>query len=184
MRRHLAVAIGLALVACVLPQAHGRQAPAPHRQEDAAPAPASPGRTWQSFTASLSATGRRETLPVEHGRTAITLRVSGSLVVTTGEGLGRGFRAEFIGFDDGGGTGAARAVWIDEAGDRIFSRMVGTEIQAGRRTMATITGGTGRYAGITGTYAFTWQYLLPGEQGVIQVRLASLSGRYRRESPR
>ena len=56
--------------------------------------------------------------------------------------------------------------------------------KAGRRTSATITGGTGRYAGITGTYSFTWQYLLPGEQDVVQVRVVEVEGRYRVEPPK
>jgi hypothetical protein len=140
--------------------------------------------SWRAFEATVSASGRRDTLAVEPGRTAVTLRLSGSLVVTRSDGLGKGFRADFIGFDDGGGMGTARAVWTDDNGDRIFSRMVGTDVQTGRRSSATITGGTGRYAGITGTYTFTWQYVLPGEQGVTQARVVAMKGRYRLEPTR
>jgi hypothetical protein len=139
---------------------------------------------WRSFEATASASGRREALAVEPGRTAVTLRLSGSLVLTRRDGLGKAFRADFIGFDDGSGMGTAKAVWTDDNGDRIFSRMVGTDVQTGRRTAATITGGTGRYAGITGTYTFTWQYVMPGEQGVTHVRVTAMKGRYRLESSR
>lgn len=145
---------------------------------------ARPSEPWRSFEATASASGRQETLAVEPGRTAVTLRLSGSLFIISSDDLGKGFRADFIGFDDGGGTGTARAVWTDNNGDRIFSRMVGTGAQAGRRSAATITGGTGRYAGITGTYMFTWQYVMPGEQGVIQVRVVAMKGRYRLEPTR
>lgn len=133
----------------------------------------------RSFEATVSASGRRETLAVEGGRVASTLRLSGSLVVTGADGLGKGFRAEFLGFDDGSGTGTARAVWTDDAGDKVFSRMVGSNMQAGRQTSATITGGTGRYAGISGTYTFTWQYVMPDEHGAVHVRVVSMKGRYR-----
>jgi len=147
--------------------------------------PAGPTReAWQSFEATLSASGRRETLAVEDGRTAVALRLSGTLVVTRSDGLGKGFRAEFLGFDDGSRTGTARAVWTDDAGDKIFSRMVGAEMQTGRQSAATITGGTGRYAHLTGTYTFTWQYVMPGDQGVVQARVVSMKGRYRREPRR
>ncbi len=48
--------------------------------------------------------------------------------------------------------------------------------------MGTITGGTGRYAGLEGEYSFTWQYVIAREDGagVIQGRAADLSGRVRR----
>lgn len=138
----------------------------------------------RGFEATMSASGRRETLAVEGGRIATTLRLSGALVVTRSDGLGKGFRAEFLGFDDGSGTGTARSVWTDDAGDKIFSRMVGSDMQAGRQTSATITGGTGRYAGIRGTYSFTWRYVMPDEHGVVHVRVVAMRGRYRVESPR
>jgi hypothetical protein len=164
------------------------QVTAPAAQEPAvpAPSPATPAmrESWQSFEASISASGRREALAVEDGRTALVLRLSGALVMTGNGGLGKGFQAEFLGFDDGNGTGTARAVWTDDNGDRIFSRMVGAQMQTGRRTAATITGGTGRYAGISGTYTFGWQYIMPGEQEVVQVRVSSMKGRYRLESSR
>ena len=53
----------------------------------------------------------------------------------------------------------------------------------GRRLAGTITGGTGRYAGITGEYSLEWQYVVEGEQGAIQGRAVGLSGRFRTEGP-
>jgi hypothetical protein len=139
---------------------------------------------WRAFTGAFTATGRLETVPKEDGGVASTLRLSGSLVVTADTGLGRGFHVEALGFDDGQGGGMGRAVWTDDRGDRIYSRIAGIHTQAGRRSSATFTGGTGRYAGITGDYSFVWQYVVPGEQGFVQARAVSFSGRYRRESPR
>lgn len=164
---------GIALGLLLMASAAGRADSQPPAADD-----------WREFGASLTATGRRTTLALEQGQTAVTLHLTGTLVVTRSDGLGKGYRAEFLGFDDGSGLATARAVWTDDRGDRIFSRMVGAQLQAGRRTAATITGGTGRYAGITGTYSFTWRYLLPGEQGVVQVRIVELEGRYRLEPQR
>lgn len=163
------IALGLVLVVCLARGVDSRQAGA---------------GDWHDFHASLTASGRQTTLAVEDDRTAVVLHLTGRLVVRQSGTLDRGYRAEFLGFDDGTGLGTARAVWTDDNGDRIFSRMVGTQLEAGRRTSATITSGTGRYAGISGTYAFTWQYLLPGEQGVVQVRVVDVEGRYRVESPK
>ena len=157
------VALGVALVACLVEVAHTAQAP------------------WQDFEGSWSGSGTRDTLPMEDGRTAAIVRLSGALVLTGCTGLRRGFRMEVIGYDEGSGTGVGRAVWTDDNGDKVFSRTVGSGVEAGRRTMATFTGGTGRYAGVAGSYTVTWQYVLPGEQGVIQARATSLTGRYRLE---
>ena len=142
------------------------------------------GREWQSFSGTFTATGRRETVPQEDGGLAATMRLTGSLTITAGTGLRRGFRVEAVGFEEGHGNGLGRAVWIDDRGDRIYSRIVGATSETGRRSTATITGGTGRYVGLAGYYTFTWQYVLPGEQGVVQARAVSLNGRYRREPPR
>lgn len=185
-RRPVAMALACAMSVCVVDRVHAQMpAPAPSTQTD--PPDASPTRDSHGFEGTVTASGRRETLAVEDGRVATTLRLSGSLVVTRVEGidgLGKGFRADFIGFDDGSGTGAARAVWTDDAGDKIFSRMVGADMRAGRQSSATITGGTGRYSGITGTYTFTWQYVMADEHGVVHIRAVSMKGRYRKGASR
>jgi len=86
-----------------------------------------------------------------------------------------------IGFDDGQGVSLGRAVWTDEHGDRIHSRLKGEPLATGRRIVGTITGGTGRYEGLEGEYAFTWQYVVAAEDGVIQGRAVRLEGRVRRK---
>jgi hypothetical protein len=70
-------------------------------------------------------------------------------------------------------------VWTDERGDRIFSRLSGDVLASGRRVGGTITGGTGRYAGIAGDYTFEWQYVIAGEGGAVSGRVVGLRGRYR-----
>jgi len=52
-------------------------------------------------------------------------------------------------------------------------------VATGRRIVATISGGTGRYAGITGDYTFEWQYVVEAEAGTVQGRAIGLRGRYR-----
>jgi hypothetical protein len=147
------------------------------------PAPALPGQAatqdgWRVFEGSWSAAGQRQSLETEAGRPASTIYLSGAVVIT-GEGIGRGFRGEVIGFDDGGKASLGRSVWTDERGDRIFSTLSGQGMGTGRRFAGTITGGTGRYAGITGDYSFEWQYVVAAEQGAIQGRAVGLKGRFR-----
>jgi hypothetical protein len=76
-------------------------------------------------------------------------------------------------------------VWTDSHGDRVFSALRGQRIDTGRRISATITGGTGRYAGLVGEYQLTWQYVVRGEGDGVQGRAADLKGRFRLgEAPR
>jgi hypothetical protein len=134
---------------------------------------------WRVFEGSWSAAGHRESLPTEGGRAASTVHLSGSIVLTIVDGLSKGFLGEAIAFDDGSKLSVGRCVWTDEHGDRIFSTVTGETIGAGRRFVGTITGGTGRYAGLTGEYSFSWQYVVQAERGAIQGRAVGLKGRYR-----
>ncbi len=133
---------------------------------------------WRTFEGSWSASGHRQSLQTE-GRAASTIYLSGAVVLTVSEGVSRGFRGEVIGFDDGATASIGRSVWTDERGDRIFATLRGETIGTGRRFAASITGGTGRYAGITGEYSLEWQYVVEADQGTIQGRTVGLKGRYR-----
>lgn len=142
-------------------------------------APKAAVEEWRSFAGTWSATGQLQTLPTEHGRDAGILQLSGAVVLTGGDGLGRGFRGELICFDDGHVVTVGRWLWTDERGDRVFGELTGEPMQTGRRFTGTITGGTGRYAALTGTYTFTWQFMVEAEDGIVQGRAVGLEGRYR-----
>jgi hypothetical protein len=133
-----------------------------------------------SFEGTWSVSGRRHAVALEDGKEAAIVELSGAVVLTSGEGLSGGFRGEVIGFDDGEGLSVGRSVWTDENGDQLFSRLKGERIETGRRIAGTVTGGTGRYAGLSGEYSFTWRYVVPSEDGRIQGRVVDLSGRIRR----
>ena len=51
-------------------------------------------------------------------------------------------------------------MWTDARGDRVFSAFSGEPLQARRRIVGTITGGTGRYAGVRASTTLTWQYVV------------------------
>jgi hypothetical protein len=133
----------------------------------------------RDFSGTWSATGTRQTLPVGGGGTAAIVHLDGAIVLTAGADLGAGFRGEAIGFDDGTSVAAGRAVWTDARGDRVYSTLSGEPLRTGRRIAGTITGGTGRFAGASGSYEMTWQYVVSGEGEAIQGRSADLRGRLR-----
>jgi hypothetical protein len=133
-----------------------------------------------TFEGVWSASGERQTLATEHDSPASIVRLSGAVVLKGGGGLGRGFRGELIGYDDGRDLGVGRWMWTDDKGDRIFGVVKGNVLAAGRQFVCTITGGSGRYAGLTGEFELSWQYVIAGEHGAVQGRTVGLKGRYRR----
>ena len=158
--------LGLALACVVVSPAAGREG-----------GTAADG--WREFAGTWSATGVRQTVTGEGGVEAAVVDVSGAVVLTSGDGLSRGFSGRAIGYDDGEGRSRGRCVWTDANGDLVFSRIEGEPLRAARRVQGTITGGTGRYDGLEGEYSFTWQYVLASEGGAIQGRAVELRGRIR-----
>lgn len=146
--------------------------------------PARAEEPWRPIEGSWSASGTHHAIPASELSEAVVVEVSGAVVLSAGSGLSRGFRGEAVGFDDGQGLCVGRAVWTDADGDRIFSRLKGEPLQAGKRWVGVITGGTGRYAGLEGEYSLVWQYVVPGEEGRIQGRAVKLTGQVRRGGPR
>jgi hypothetical protein len=142
---------------------------------DSASAPA-PGET-RSFEGTWSASGSRRTLELEPGHKASIINLTGSLLLTGERGLGVGFHGEAIGFSDSVAGGTGQSVWTDQRGDRIFSQLRGEPIGTGSRVVGTITGGTGRWAGITGQYELQWQYVIESDDGTIGGRAVGLKGR-------
>ena len=90
---------------------------------------------------------------------------------------GVGFQAEVVGLVDSATGFQGRSVWTDEHGDQVFSELRGEGTAAKNRLTGTVLSGTGRYAGVTGSYEFSWQWVMDGEDGAIQGRAVDLRGR-------
>jgi hypothetical protein len=136
---------------------------------------------WRPFEGTWSVSGTRHALATEHGRDAAILRVSGAVTLTGAGGLGRGFHGEAIGFDDAATRRVGRWVWTDDRGDRIYGELSGEPMETGRRFTGALTGGSGRYTGIVGDFAFTWQYVVSPDSGTVAGRTTGLRGRFRYE---
>jgi hypothetical protein len=132
---------------------------------------------WHEFQGSLNASGTRHTIPLGGDRRASIVDLSGSLLLAGPSRPGVGFEGQFVGLSDSATGFQGRAVWTDEHGDRVFSELRGEGTAAKNRIYGTFIGGTGRYAGATGTYDFEWQYVLESEDGLVQGRGVGLSGR-------
>jgi hypothetical protein len=94
-----------------------------------------------------------------------------------------GFRAEAIVLNDSATGMVGRAVWTDEHGDQAYSELRGEGTAAENKIVGTFLGGTGRYAGVTGSYEFSWRFVLENEDGTIQGQSVGLKGRIHIGSP-
>lgn len=142
-----------------------------------APASAAAAGAWHSFTGNWIATGTRSTIPLGPDRRASIADLEGTMLLYGNQRPARGFLGEAIVFNDTGANAEGRAVWTDSDGSQIFSELHGTGVARGKRIEGTFIGGTGRFMGATGSFAFTWQFVIDTEDGKIQGQTSDLSGR-------
>jgi hypothetical protein len=166
-RQGAAIALfALAVAAC---------GPATQSQKPAATAPGG----WYEFEGSWSAAGTRRVISLGGERRGAILDLRGSMMLAGPGRPGTGFRSEVIALSDSATGLTGRSVWTDERGDQVFSELTGEGTATRNRIGGTILGGTGRYAGATGTYEFSWQFVMEAEDGSIQGRATGLKGRVR-----
>ncbi|MGH8174185.1 MAG: hypothetical protein ACREPX_13670 [Rhodanobacteraceae bacterium] len=131
----------------------------------------------RDFEGSWNAAGTRRTIPLGAGRKSSIINLRGTMLLAGKGRPGVGFRSDVIALTDSETGLVGRSVWTDERGDEVFSTLEGQGTAAKNRMSGTIFGGTGRYAGATGSYEFSWQYVIELEDGTIQGSSAGLTGR-------
>jgi len=166
--RHVLLALALAAAAC-------------GRATDEAGPPIASG-DWLEFTGSWNAAGSRSSISLGAERRSSIVNLRGSLLLAGAGRPGVGFHSEVLGLSDSATGFAGRSVWTDEHGDQVFSELQGEGTATKNHITGTIFGGTGRYAGASGTYEFSWQWVMEAEDGSLQGRATDLKGRVRRAS--
>ena len=136
-----------------------------------------------AFEGTWIASGTRSTISLGSDRRASVADLTGSLVLSGPSRPAAGFRAEAVILDDTTTGGVGRAVWTDDRGDQVYSELREEVRPTGNKIIGTIFGGTGRYAGATGTYDFSWQFLVETENGNVQGQSTGLSGRINVAAP-
>ena len=137
---------------------------------------AAPGE-WQEFEGSWNATGSRHSISLGEGRLGSIVSLKGTMLLAGAGRPGVGFQSEVIGLVDSATGFQGRSVWTDERGDQVYSELQGEGTAAKNHITGTVLSGTGRYAGATGSYEFSWQWVMEGEDGAIQGRAVDLKGR-------
>ncbi len=129
------------------------------------------------FEGSWNGVGSRHTISLGKDRLGSIVNLKGTMLL---KGPGRpnvGFQSEVIGLTDSATGFQGRSVWTDEHGDQVFSELQGEGTAANNHIAGKILSGTGRYAGTTGSYEFSWQWVMEGEDGAVQGRAVDLRGR-------
>jgi hypothetical protein len=170
-RSRLAIALAVVLVV----MACGR-APKPSESVPSA-------GEWHEFQGTWTAAGNRYTMRLGSERRASIAHLEGSLMLAGPSRPGVGFRAEALVLNDTVTGMVGRAVWTDEHGDQVYSELRGEGTATGNKIVGTFLGGTGRYLGATGTYEFSWRFLLENEDGSVAGESVGLKGRVRVGSP-
>lgn len=143
------------------------------------PPAADVGSGWRDFEGTWTAAGNREVIALGSARKASVSILRGSLLLSGPERPALGVRAEVVVFNDSATGMIGRAVWTDDRGDQAWSELRGEGTATGNRISGTFIGGTGRFAGIAGDYAFTWRFVLETEDGTVQGQSLGLKGRVR-----
>lgn len=136
-----------------------------------------------SFTGDWTTIGTRQVLDLGPGQQAVIFQLSGSLLLNGKQRINRGFQAQVIGFSDTTTGLQGRSVWTDEHGDKVFSELSGEGLGPGLLIEGKLTGGSGRYAGISGEYSFKWKRIGAIEGSELTGRVVDLSGWARLGSP-
>jgi len=132
---------------------------------------------WLEFEGSWNASGSRRSISLGGDRRGSIVDLSGTMLLAGAQRPGVGFRSEVIGLVDTTTGFVGRSVWTDERGDQVFCELQGEGTAAKNHITGTILGGTGRYAGATGSYGFSWQWVMETEDGALQGRAIDLKGR-------
>ncbi len=131
------------------------------------------------FEGSWNAVGSRQTISLGGDRISSIINLKGTMLLAGPNRPGVGFQSEVIGLVDSATGFQGRSVWTDENGDQVFSELQGEGTAEKNRVMGTIFSGTGRYAGVTGSYEFSWQRVMEDEDGAVQGRAIDLKGHVR-----
>lgn len=137
------------------------------------------GIDWHEFDGTWTAVGSRYMLQLGNDRQTSIASFQGTLLLAGPERPGVGFRAEAIVLNDSATGMVGRAVWTDEHGDHVWSELRGEGNRTRNKIVGTFVGGTGRYSGATGSYEFSWRFLLENEDGNVQGESIGLKGRVR-----
>ena len=133
---------------------------------------------WHEFEGTLTAAGSRQLISLGGARQASIADYNGTLMLYGSSRPALGFGVKAIVLYDSATGLLGRAVWTDDTGNQVYSELRG-DAGSSDHILGTFVGGSGRYQGATGTYEFSWRFLLETEDGTVQAQSMGLHGKVR-----
>ncbi len=132
-----------------------------------------------SFTGYWAMSGTVHILELPDGGLASAGGLTGSVTVQTSQGPVPSFETDCVIFaDTRGGTG--RCVWTATSGDLVLVELQSDGPAGSGRARGTFSGGTGRFASLSGRFQFEWSYAVDGgKDAELSGNTVSMSGLYR-----
>lgn len=109
-----------------------------------------------TFTGTWIASGERQLQDFMEGRQVFTFHVKGHVNLKGHLGGVADFWSECSGLWDAAVGSTTRCVWRGLEGQKAFIVMDGQPLEEGGRVNGQIVGGTGKLAGVEGSFTFTW----------------------------
>lgn len=134
------------------------------------------------FEGQWTATGSAQTLVLDESRSATIMRLQGEVITESSAGLTPALQTDCVGLNlrQADSTGSGRCIWIDSDGDRMISEISGVLSGTASKVRGKFIGGTGKYAGLEGSYELDWQYIgTIEEEDTIHGYSTSLKGNWR-----
>jgi hypothetical protein len=132
---------------------------------------------WHAFNGTWTSVGSRQSISLGGDRRASIADYSGSLMLYGSSRPALGFRSTAVVLNDSATGLLGRAVWTDNKGDQIYSELRAAAGPTANQIVGTFIGGSGRYQGATGSYEFSWRFLLQAEDGTVQGQSMDLRGK-------
>lgn len=157
---------------------------APSGAEDRRAVSSSPA-SHGSFEAQWSVKGTREELSFGSVGSQAIFKHQGRLTVLRSNGLVGSAFSSCIGLSDTRTGSSGRCVWVTDGGDEIFSEVNRVPSPAGQggKGVGRLVGGTGRFAGIEGSYEMRWIERPQADSADLAHETISMSGRWKIAHP-
>ena len=134
-----------------------------------------------SFESTWDITGSARQLEFGPRRMLRTVRHTGTITFRSGVGLVGTVMTSCIGLNDTAKPDIGRCTWVTQDDEKIFSELTGS-LPSGLETgsaRGTFVGGTGRFAGVTGSYSIEWVARPSLEPDAFGAQTVRMSGSWR-----
>lgn len=133
-----------------------------------------------SFESTWDIMGSARKLEFGPSRMLRTVRHTGTITFRSSTGLVGSVLTSCIGLNDTEKSDIGRCTWVTEDGERLYSELTGALPPGPSSGSASgvFVGGTGRFAGVTGTYQLDWVERMSTEPNAFGAQTVRMTGHW------